>query len=385
MLPPYTERFRQRCGCGKGFACAPDDTEFLVTSTVSGCDRDATKFSTFEHMIFLTGGTGLLGGHVLVELTRRGHSVRALKRPGVKTATVRNLFDFYFGNEAAVRFGQVEWVEGDILDIASLQNGIAGCSVAYHCAAFVSFRRRDFRKLIKVNKEGTANVVNVCLGAGVDHLCYVSSTAAIGRSETKSVYDETNKWISSPQNSGYAVSKYLAENEVWRGVEEGLKVVIVNPSVILGPGDWNQSSLSLFKVIKKGLRFYTPGLNAFVDARDIAAVMAQLSEQRIFNERFLVISENLSFKEVFEKIARAFGVKPPSVLVKPWMAGLAWRLEGLLGFFFGRKQNITRETARSSMSHTAYSNEKIKKRLGFQFTPIDDTIANAVKFFNTYM
>jgi dihydroflavonol-4-reductase len=336
-------------------------------------------------MIFVTGGTGLLGSHVLVELTRRGHRVRAMKRAGVKTAVVRNLFDFYFGSEAAKYFEQVEWVEGDILDIASLQNGISGCSVVYHCAALVSFRRRDFKRLIKVNKEGTANVVNVCLGAGVDHLCYVSSTAAIGRSETASVYTEANKWVSSPQNSGYAVSKYLAENEVWRGVEEGLRVVIVNPSVILGPGDWNQSSLGLFKVIKKGLRFYTPGVNAFVDARDIATVMAQLSEQRIFNERFLVISENLSFKKVFEKIARAFGVKPPSVLVKPWMAALAWRMEGLLGFFFGRKQNITRETARSSMSHAAYSNEKIRKRLGFQFTSIDDSVTNAVKFFKAYL
>jgi dihydroflavonol-4-reductase len=258
-----------------------------------------------------------------------------------------------------------------------------GCSVVYHCAALVSFRRRDFRKLVKLNKEGTANVVNVCLGAGIDHLCYVSSTAAIGRSATKTVYDETNKWITAPENSGYAISKYSAENEVWRGVEEGLNAVIVNPSVILGPGNWNESSLSIFKVVKKGLKFYTPGMNAFVDARDVAFALAELSEKRIFNDRFLVIAENLKYKDLFEKIAKAFGVKGPSVEAKPWMAALAWRLEAFLSLF-GKKQNITRETARSSMSTTQYSNEKIKARIGMKFYAMDDTVENAVKFFNQY-
>jgi len=333
-------------------------------------------------MIFVTGGTGLLGTHVLIELSKRGHKIRALKRINSDLTIVKKVFDFYLAEKSHHFFDQIEWVEGDILDIVSLQNGVKDCSVVYHCAALVSFKRHDFKKLIRINKEGTANVVNVCLGAKIDHLCYVSSTAAIGRSETKTVYDETNKWASSPENSGYAVSKYIAENEVWRGIEEGLNAVIVNPSVILGPGNWNEGSLGIFKVVKKGLKFYTPGINAFVDARDIAFVMAELSEKRVFNERFLVISENLKFKDLFEKIAKELNVKAPSVLVKPWMAGLAWRIEGLLAFFFGRKQNITRETARSSMSSTSYSNQKIKERLQIEFIPIDESIKNAVLFFN---
>jgi len=333
-------------------------------------------------MIFVTGGTGLLGTHVLIELLKRGEKIRALKRPNSDLEIVKKVFDFYLDKDSATFFNQIEWVEGNILDIVSLQNGIKDCAVVYHCAALVSFKRRDFRKLIKTNKEGTANVVNVCLAAKIDHLCYVSSTAAIGRSDTKEIYDETNKWITSSENTGYAVSKYLGENEVWRGVQEGLNAIIVNPSVIFGPGNWNEGSLSIFRVIKERLKFYTKGVNAFVDARDIAKIMAELSSKRIFNERFLVVSENLKFKDVFEKIATAFHVKAPSILVRPWMAALAWRLEGLLAFFFGRKQNITRETARSSMSSTSYSNQKIKDRLKVEFIPINESIKNAVLFFN---
>ncbi len=174
-------------------------------------------------MIFVTGGTGLLGTHVLIELSKRGHKIRALKRNKSDLTMVKKVFDFYLAEKSQTLFDQIEWVDGNILDIVSLQNGMKDCSVVYHCAALVSFKRRDFKKLIKINKEGTANVVNVCLGAKIDHLCYVSSTAAIGRSETKTIYDETNKWVSSPDNSGYAVSKYIAENEVWRGVEELLR------------------------------------------------------------------------------------------------------------------------------------------------------------------
>ena len=333
-------------------------------------------------MIFVTGGTGLLGTHVLIELLKQGQKVRALKRSTSDLSLVKKVFDFYFEQNSDSFFNQIEWVEGSILDIVSLQNGIKDCSVVYHCAAIVSFKRRDFKKLIKTNKEGTANVVNVCLASNIDHLCYVSSTAAIGRSETKDVYDETNKWVTSSENSGYAVSKYLGENEVWRGVEEGLNAVIVNPSVILGPGNWNEGSLSIFKVVKNGLKFYTPGLNGFVDARDVAKIMVALSAKRIFNERFLVVSENLKFQHLFEQIATEFNVKAPSILVKPWMAALAWRLEGLLAFFFVRKQNITRETARSSMNSTSYANQKIKERLNFQFIPINESIKNAVIFFN---
>ncbi len=335
-------------------------------------------------MVFVTGGTGLVGSHLILELLSRGEDVRVLKRKNSNLAQLESLFDFYLGNKASEQLQKINWIEGDILDITSLEDGIKGCNRVFHCAAIVSFVQRDFKRMMKINKHGTANVVNVCLANQVDHLCYISSTAAIGRNSDSEIYTEENKWVNGPENSNYAVSKYSAENEVWRGVEEGLDAVIVNPSVILGPGDWNQSSLSIFKVIKKGLKFYTPGANAFVDVRDVATAICELSERKMFNRRYLVFSENLSFKSLFEKMAKAFQVKAPSVRVRPWMVGIAWRIEALLRLIFGKKQNITKETANSSMKISEYSNERIKNELNFEFISIDDSIEHAVQYFSRY-
>mgnify|MGYP000567522852 CR=1 FL=1 len=332
-------------------------------------------------MIFVTGATGLLGSHLLVELLKRGKNVRALKRSSSDLSHVKAIFNHFFQEDSETHFDKIEWIEGDILDITSLETGIAGCDIVYHCAGLVSFRKKDFKRLMKINKEGTANVVNVSLNHKVKQFCHVSSTAAIGRSGTKEIYDESSKWVNSSDNSNYAISKYSAENEVWRGKEEGLDVVIINPSVILGVGDWNESSLSLFKVVKNGLKFFTPGTNAFVDARDVAFVFCELSERAIVNERFLVISENVPFKTLFRKIADEFGVKGPTIEVKKWMTGIAWRIEGILAALFGKKQNITKETARSSMMTTIYSNEKIKSALAFDFISIDQSVKDSVAYF----
>ena len=332
-------------------------------------------------MIFVTGGTGVLGTHILLELLSRGEKIRALKRESSNLQQVKFVFDFYLKEKSDEEFNKIEWVDGDILDIVSLEDAISGCSAVYHCAAIVSFAKRDFRRMWKMNKIGTENIVNCCLKFKVDYLCHVSSTAAVAKTKKDEIVKEENKWHSDKKNSGYAVTKHSAEMEVWRGVQEGLNAVIVNPSVILGPGNWNNSSLSIFKVVKKGLKFYTPGKNAFVDARDVAFIMAELAERKVFNERFLVISENIAYKDLFEMIAKAFGVKPPSIAVKPWMASIAWRVEGLLRFLFGRKQNITKETARSSMQSTMYSNENIKRALNFEFIPVKKSVENAVSYF----
>lgn len=331
-------------------------------------------------MVFVTGGTGFLGAHILVELTGRGHKIRALYRNEDKIKNVEVLFRYFFKEDAADRFNQIEWVVGDVLDVVSLENGMQGCHSVYHAAAMVSFRKRDFKRLMKINKEGTANVVNVALDKGLKDFCHVSSTAAVGKSTEKDVQEESNKWVKKSSTSNYAVSKYSAENEVWRGREEGLNVVIVNPSVIFGAGDCNEGSLSIFKVVKKGLKFYTTGANAFVDARDVAYVLCELHKQKIYNERFLVFSENRSYRSVFNQIAAEFKVKPPSIETKKWMASIAWRLEGVLAFLFGKKQNITKETATSAMTKTVFSNEKIKSEIGMEFIPVDQSIKDTVAY-----
>ncbi|HIP37356.1 MAG TPA: NAD-dependent epimerase/dehydratase family protein [Crocinitomix sp.] len=331
-------------------------------------------------MIFVTGGTGLLGSHLLIELTKRGKNIRALKRKSSDLSEIKLLFKYYLKDVDLTLFNKIEWVNGDINDISILPEKMKGCDTVYHCAGFVSFLKKDFKSLIKINKEGTANIVNTCLKLNIKTLSYVSSTAAIGRAEKQPIYTEKSKWVTSKSNSNYAVSKYLGEMEAWRGAKEGINVSIVNPSVILGAGNWNQSSLTLFKSIKQGLKFYTTGTNAFVDARDVAFCMVSLVENGIFSERFLTVSENLKFKTLFELIAQELNVKKPNIEVKPWMVGLAWRIEGIKCFFTRQKPQVTEETSAAAMQISKYANQKIKKQLGFEFISIKDSIKNAVAY-----
>jgi len=333
-------------------------------------------------MIFVTGGTGLLGSHVLVELSKRQQNIRALKRSTSSLKTVQSLFEFYFKTDGFSRFKAIEWINGDILDIVSLETGMNGCSEVYHCAGFVSFQKKDFSKLIKINKTGTANIVNVALTSEIRKFCHVSSTAAIGRQKENDYYKESNKWVTSSENSNYAVSKYSAEMEVWRGIEEGLSAVIVNPCVILGAGNWEESSLEIFRTMANGLKYYSSGANAFVDARDVAFCMVELMAQEKFNNRFLTIGENLAFRDLFNLIADQLNVDRPTIAVKRWMTGLAWRAEKLRSIITGKPAKITKETARSAMSKSTYSNKKVKSAIGFEFTPIEETIKVAIAFRN---
>ncbi|MFK8043932.1 MAG: NAD-dependent epimerase/dehydratase family protein [Crocinitomicaceae bacterium] len=329
-------------------------------------------------MIFVTGGTGVLGAHLLVELCKREESIRALKRSDSDLSMVKDIFTFYEGHDR--NYKKIEWVKGDILNVPSLETHMAGCETVYHCAGNVSFDRRDFQKLIKTNKIGTANMVNIALTSNVKQFCHVSSTAAIGRQKKSDIYTEKQQWVTSSENSNYAVSKYSAEMEVWRAIEEGLNATIVNPCVILGAGYWTESSLAIFQSVKKGLKFYPSGQNAFVDARDVAKSMVQLIDQNIMNERFLVTGENLKFKTLFDYIANALQVKPPTIAAKKWLVAIGWRLERLLAFITFRRPKITKETARSAMSSSKYDHSKLKQALNFSFTPIESAVANAVAF-----
>ena len=330
-------------------------------------------------MIFVTGGTGLLGSHLLIELTKKGEKIRALKRTSSSLNNIKSVFEFYLKTDASKLFNLIEWVDGDINDVMSLKTLMSPCNEVYHCAGYVSFYRKDFKKLMRINKIGTANMVNVALSLDVKKFSHVSSTAEIGRNEINTEYSEKNKWVTSSSNSNYAVSKYSAEMEVWRAQEEGLNVSIVNPSVILGAGNWKDSSLTIFLNVEQGIKFYTEGTNAFVDARDVAFCMVKLMDENRFGERYLTISENVCFRDLFFMIADELKIKRPSIKVKPWMAGIAWRIE-LVKSIFGHQPKITKETARSAMSESFYSNEKITKAIGFKFTTIKDAVKNGVEF-----
>ena len=331
-------------------------------------------------MILVTGSTGLAGSHLLQELTSQGKHVRALHRKNSNKDFVRHVFNAY-AKDAEKQLSLIEWVEGDVLDIYSLEEAMRGIKKVYHNAAVVSLSAGDRKLLAKVNTEGTANVVNAALEEGIEKLCHVSSIAALGRANQDGITDETTDWVTSRHNSYYAISKFNAEREVWRGSVEGLRTVIVLPSVILGLTDINNSSMKLFKTILKGLPFYTHGSNGYVDARDLAYAQVMLMESGINNEKFLVTSENLSYKEVLGMIARGLGKRPPFIGVNQPMATLAWSFFKAKGLLTGKAPIITRETAATAMRKYTYSNRKIKEATGMEFRPVSETISDLCKIF----
>lgn len=332
-------------------------------------------------MILITGATGLVGSFLTLELLKKGRKVRALKRPSSDLTMIRKVFQRYSGGGDDL-LRRVEWVDGDILDIFSVEDAMEGVTEVYHCAALVSFLPGDRKKLMRVNVEGTANMVNAALAKQVRKLCHVSSIAALGRPERHSdLIDEKLVWKASRNNSNYAVSKYGAEREVWRGTAEGLDAVIVNPSVILGVAGPSMGSSRLFNVVWEGLKFYPPGQNGFVDVRDVAAAMVLLMESDIRNERFILSAENVTYKRLFDLIAEGFGKKGPRIAVSPALSGLSWRVEKVLSKVKGRKPLVTRETARTAVQQYAYTSERIGQALGFGFIPIEDTIRH---FCNVY-
>ncbi|HVI48004.1 MAG TPA: NAD-dependent epimerase/dehydratase family protein [Chitinophaga sp.] len=313
-------------------------------------------------MILVTGGTGFLGSHLIRTLADAGKPVRALYRKQ-PSPQLQDLSD------------KIEWVQGDILDVCTLEDAMNGITQVYHCAAVVSFQPGERDSLLKINAEGTANVVNLALDAGVQKLVHVSSVAAIGRAREKAAIDEDCEWEESRNNSQYSISKYQGEMEVWRGIAEGLDAVIVNPSIILGAGFWDDGSGALLKNAWKEFPFYTTGVNGFVDVKDVAEAMVQLMDSDISGERFILSAENWDYQRLFTTMAHALGKKPPHIAVKPWMAEIVWRLEKVKGMFTGGKPLVTKETARTAQLKVYYNSNKILDALpGFSFRPLEQTI-----------
>jgi dihydroflavonol-4-reductase len=323
-------------------------------------------------MILVTGGTGFLGSHLLRKLVNAGMPVRALYRAEVPQQ-VKDIAD------------RIEWVKGDVMDIFALEDALVGVDKVYHCAGVVSFRPGDEQRIMKVNAEGTANVVNMALDAGVSKLLHVSSVAAIGRVKTGIVLTETVEWQDSPNNSRYSESKHLAEMEVWRGIAEGLPSVIVNPATILGSGYWEDGSGALIKNAWKEFPYYTKGINAFTDVEDVATLMVRLMESDIVAERFIIANDNLSYYDLFREMAEQLGKRPPHKEVKPWQAELIWRVEAIRTKLTGKKALITKETARTAQQQVFYSSEKVQKAFpDFKFTPLKETIARMSKDYVVY-
>ncbi len=335
--------------------------------------------NTFAAMNLVTGATGMLGTHVMLELLTRGKKVKALVRNGANKTLVKEVFEFYFPNKEY--YNQITWVEGDVLDVVSLQEAMQDCSTVYHTAAIVSYHSADRKKMYRINVEGTANVVNASMEMGVQQLCHVSSISALGKSVQGKMLTEDVEWKTSSNNSHYSVTKQLAEMEIWRGIQEGLPAVIVNPGVIIGPGDFSRSSGSMYTKLNEGLNYYPQGGTGVVGAKDCASIMVDLIEKKIFEQRFLLISENMTMKTVFESVSESLGKMKPQKVASNFILQVARTGEWFKEKFTGKKALITREMVRNTSLHVMYSNEKIVLALGRNFEPIHISIKQTGDFF----
>ncbi|MGB5357056.1 MAG: NAD-dependent epimerase/dehydratase family protein [Eudoraea sp.] len=324
-------------------------------------------------MILVTGGTGLIGSHLLLELLRKNLEVKAIYRNQSNLKQVLKVFGYYTSN-AQEYFDKIIWVKADLNDIPALENAFENVHQLYHCAALISFDPNDFKRLQKINKVGTENIVNLSLAFKIDKLCYLSSIAALGRSQNGGLVDEDTDFNDSYSNV-YALSKYQAEMEVWRGAQEGLNICILNPGVVLGPGFWNNGSGLFFTSVSKKLRYYPPGATGFVGVKDLCRLMVKAMNSSIKNERFIVISKNMSYKEVLNLIALAMGLKPPGKKLKNWQLQTLWRLDWVRHFITRQKRKLTQNTVFSLNNPQSYNNEKVSVTYNYSFESVEDWIA----------
>lgn len=336
-------------------------------------------------MVLVTGGTGLVGSHLLYHLLLKNNiQVRAIHTQSSDLNAVKKVFTYYSSNGESL-FNKIRWVEADLNTIPALELAFQDITQVYHCAAMISFSSREYQKMRRVNIEGTTNIVNLCISNHIKKLCFVSSIAAIENGNEGELVNESDNWTNTSDKSGYSITKYGAEMEVWRGSQEGIDVIIVNPGVILGSGFWHKGTGTMFRRINNGLKFYTEGITGFVGVKDVVQAMILLMSSDVTNQRFILVSENLSFRKVLSLIAASLNKETPKIKINKFMSELLWRFEFLRSRITLSAPLLTKYTARSSVSNHPYTSEKIENTLGFEFTKISDCINNTTAHFNKRM
>ena len=339
-------------------------------------------------MILVTGGTGLVGSHLLYSLLKDNQNVRAIHRKSSDFEAVKKVFSYYSdASDGSLNpsenvdklFNKIEWVEADISEIPSLSKAFKGITHVYHAAAFISFKSKHYYKLKKANIEGTANVVNLCLANKVEKLIHVSSIATLGEEENGGLISEKTEWNAENNNSVYSISKYGAEMEVWRATQEGLNAVIIKPGVIIGSGHWSSGSGLIFNSVNKGIPFYTSGGIGIVDVQDVVRAMILLMQNPVVNESYVLVSKSIYYKELLSEIAQNLNLKPPKMKASKWVLLLFSKLDWIVGSIFRTTQKLPRSTVNSLYKISFYDASKIENELNFRFTPYQQTLARVAK------
>lgn len=330
--------------------------------------------------ILVTGGTGMTGAHLLLKLAEKEYNISAIYRNKYNTEITKRIFN-YNKNNGNELFTKINWIEADITDVYSINEVMKNKDYVYHAAATVSFSPSDKSKMIFNNVKGTANIVNSALINNVKKLCHISSVSALGNSLNGDFITENSERKNTGNISDYGKSKFLSEREVWRAIAEGLNAVIVNPSVILGVGNWEHGSPRMIKTVWDGLKYYTNGGNGFVDVKDVVDIMIKLTESDISGERFIINSENLPFREIFDDIAENLQKKKPNVFASDLMLNSLKIFDKIRFLILGKEPRITKYTKHSAQKTERYSNDKIKQVLNYDFKPINESIKNICQIF----
>lgn len=329
-------------------------------------------------MILVTGGTGLVGSHLLFSLLKDDKKIRAIYRTPESFLHIKKVFAHY-NTDFEENFNKIEWVQANINDVSTLSKVFEGITHVFHCAAYIDFDPKNYAKLKKINIDGTANIVNLCILNRIKKLCYVSSVSAIGKNENEELINEETSWNPENENSVYAISKFGAEMEVWRGSQEGLDVVIVNPGIIIGETDRDSGSGKIITSVSKGIPFYTSGGFGIVDVKDVVNAMTSLMESPIKNQRFLLIGKNILYKDFFEALSLHFNLNPPKMLAPKWVLSGIQKLDWISAKIFGTRRRLLKEYVNSMYRISVYDASKIEKHLSFKYTPHEETIRRVVK------
>ena len=328
---------------------------------------------------FLTGGTGLLGTYFLIKALEQGHGVTAIYRNEKSIELSKKIFALQ-GSQIVEKFSKIDWVQANLLNPLELDELILPHHTVVHCAGMVSFLPSDEQEMYKSNFVGTQNLVNVCIEKGVKKFIHISSVSTLCKEEE--IRDETSFQRPAKEAGFYGKSKYLAEMEVWRGMQEGLNACVLSPSIILGAHDWNKGSSKMFGVAHQGLLFYTLGKTGFVDVNDVAEAILVVAKTETKQKRYCLNAENIFYKDFFENLHLAFGKPMPKYKAGKFLTSLYWRLQWLKSKITNSAPLVTKESASTAHSIRLFNGDRFAEEFSFSYTPINKSVASIVKKYN---
>ena len=315
----------------------------------------------------------MVGAHLLYFLLKENEVVRGIHRNASDREAVKRIFKLYSSDYETV-FKRIDWVEADILDIPELTKAFVDVNRVFHCAASINFNPSKYKFLKKVNVEGTANIVNLCLANKVEKLCYVSSVATFGSARLGKEVNENSEWNPDEKNNVYAITKYAGEMEVWRGTQEGLDALIVNPGIILGTSPNEAGSGIIPSLASRGVSYYPSGGMGIIDVQDVVKAMILLMKSGIKNDQFILVSQNISYKDILSRFAVVYGKNPPTKKLSKTLMGYLSGIDWISNILFGTKRRLPKSLVKSMFTISSYSSSKIKDAIGFKFTPLEETI-----------